>query len=181
MRFDAGSGLANFDVSDDGATATRNSKGGYTYRFVCSSPSVHEGQAGCRSAIFMDTNPHTRLACGVLGIHEATFRMDKSVDMGVGVIPVSKASNTDDGAEVLGYMLDNDGWFYAKSSMCSQIVASYTKGDAITVRLDLDANTVAFLKDGELVISPQTIERDAYFFAFDASAEGDAVTLLSVE
>lgn len=41
VHFDAGSGLAHFNVSD-GATATRKDED--TYRFVCASPSISEGK-----------------------------------------------------------------------------------------------------------------------------------------
>ena len=53
-----------------------------------------------------------------VGVREATFHIDKlegsSEEIGVGVIPVSKASSTDE-AEEIGYMLYNDGTYYARS------------------------------------------------------------------
>lgn len=43
VRFDTGSGIAYYTISEDGATATRNSKDTEKYRFVCLSPSISEG------------------------------------------------------------------------------------------------------------------------------------------
>lgn len=126
----------------------------------------------------------------LLGVHEATIRIEAPLGymtVGVGVIPVSKASSTD-GAEELGYMLYNNGGYYAKNVVADSIrrKVSYGEGDTITVRLDLDSNTIVFRKnDDEAIGSPQAIAHDAYYFAFDSDTdetlEGNAVSIVGVE
>lgn len=44
VRFDTGSGLAHFSISDDGLTATRNGKDSKMYHLVCASPSFSTGK-----------------------------------------------------------------------------------------------------------------------------------------
>lgn len=44
MHFDAGSDLACFTISENGATATRNSKNDVEVQFVCASPIMSEGK-----------------------------------------------------------------------------------------------------------------------------------------
>lgn len=47
---------------------------------------------------------------------------------------------------------------------------NYREGDAVTVIMDFDANTVAFCKNGKAAMgSPQSIPHEAYYFAFDAN------------
>lgn len=92
---------------------------------------------------------------------------------------MSNASRTD-GAEELGYMLYDNGWYFAKSDDFKEAFGvAYGEGDALTVCLDLDANTIAFRKNGVL-LSPQAIEHDAYYFALDTIAQGDAVTIVNL-
>ena len=59
---------------------------------------------------------------------------------------------------------------------------NYDVGDEITVRLDLDAKTVAFLKNCANVGSPQSIANEPCYFAFDTSYTGTgAVTILEMK
>lgn len=53
---------------------------------------------------------------------------------------------------------------------------------SLKVRLDLNANTVAFRKNSTDVGLPQTIAQSesGYHFAFDASTEGAAVTIVEL-
>lgn len=78
------------------------------------------------------------------------------------------------------------GHFYGRiSEFHCDILAEgdgYVPGDAITVRLNLNTNTVAFRKNTEKVGPPQKLDDDAaYQFAFDGYTAGDAVTIIEAE
>ena len=59
-------------------------------------------------------------------------------------------------------------------------VGSIQSGSAVTVVLDLNANTVAFQKNSAAVGSPQKIPHDTYHFAFDSCRKCDAVTIVEM-
>lgn len=69
-----------------------------------------------------------------------------SIGIGVGAIPVSKASSTDD-AWGLGYVLYDNGC--STPRMFEERTFGRCTAKAIIVRLDLDANTIAFWKSSE--------------------------------
>lgn len=112
------------------------------------------------------------------GVHECAFKIvaeeltddQKTLtskwgdDRGAGIAPVVWEHAYD--AKV-AHWFGMDG-VYAGWSQQTNLgpTATYGEGDVVTVRLDLDSNTVAFRKNGEDVGSPQSIEHDAYYFAF---------------
>lgn len=132
------------------------------------------------------------------GVHEVTFRVDKFSGLVIylGVVPASRASQAWKGgrASHVGCTYGSNGRLYRQGSEIRdwspwsryQYVAKrfqdreYGVGDEITVRLDLDAFTVAFRKNGATTggYSPIQIARDKYHFAFDAAVGGDAVTIV---
>lgn len=116
----------------------------------------------------------------ILGIHEVTFRIGQSQWVGItlGVVPAKTAVQSDNSAYTFGHMYIYFG------RLCSQgreaaTCPGYGEGDLITVRLDLDAGSVTFRKNGNGVGPPQDIaSADAYNFAFDGYLEGINVTIV---
>lgn len=178
---------AYFDVSDDGATATRlePERAQTNYRFICASPSFNDGtfvaKASSADQIFPRHLEGSDLR--LIGIHAASFRIDKT-DFGrgtaLGVAPASKVSATNDVWAVGSYMYSTSGSYWEKGRCRGSKIGAYgAVGDVVTVRLNLDALTVAFRLNGADVGSPQSISPDeaGYHFAFEAWSEGNAVTI----
>lgn len=57
----------------------------------------------------------------------------------------------------------------------------FTDGNAITVTVDLDANTISFKKNGTANGTPQGICCGAYFFACQPNGTGGVVTIVQSE
>lgn len=119
------------------------------------------------------------LSCAV-GVHEATFRVDKCRWIALGVISAAKTSVSGCGWN-LGYMWSSDGYYCVRGHQESMSI-KYGEGDAITVCLDLDANTIAFHKNGEVVndfpVPLKIAPGEEYNFAFDGYTDGNAVTIV---
>lgn len=106
----------------------------------------------------------------------------------LGVIPcrwVSKASKIGS-ARSVGYILYSSRGYYAPPGSCVHewFGPGFGVGDAVTVRLDLEVNTVAFRKNGADIESPQEIQRGAeeeYCFVVEACGGGVAVTIIEIE
>lgn len=112
-----------------------------------------------------------------IGIHECVFRVKKCVGRkhcnGLGVVPESKAVTYGSGYDT-GYCYDSNGdYFSADVSPHAATRFSdrhmYGNGDDMTVRLDLEENTITFRKNSETVGEPQDIPNTAYHFMFDAA------------
>lgn len=122
------------------------------------------------------------IACAT-GVHEATFHVDQvaivngSGTITVGLMSATQASHR--GSSIwVSYVYHANGEYYA-SRKCDEFGVQYGTGDEITVVADLDANTVAFRKNGVDVGSPHDIAPgEAYQFLFDAQEAGDAVTIV---
>lgn len=52
VRFGLG-GVDFFDISDDGMTATRNAKNGYSYRIICAVPSFSDGKHASQTSVIV--------------------------------------------------------------------------------------------------------------------------------
>lgn len=61
-------------------------------------------------------------------------------------------------------------------------LGGYYAGDAVTVRLDCDANTVSFRKNGVEIGAPQRIAegKKPYHFMFTTTGRGNAVTISEI-
>lgn len=113
-----------------------------------------------------------------IGVHEATFRVANGYHSALGVVPVAKASITGS-TYGLGYMYGSNGRFNAPGHVVSSFDVPYGSGDLVTVRLNLGANTVAFRLNGaDVGVAQKIAPGDAYYFAFEADYEGDAVTIV---
>lgn len=108
------------------------------------------------------------------------FRVDELIR--VYYIGLGVATSATSGNGIPGYAYCSHGWF-ARPVTLGTTLEGYTKGDIVAVRLDLDANTVAFRKNGKEVTPPEKIlpHGAAYRFAFVAYCEGDAVTIVEGE
>lgn len=82
-------------------------------------------------------------------------------------------------------MYTSDGYYTAPGFDVSSKYRDsvYGSDDLITVRLDLDANTVTFRKNGVGAVgSPREIAHgDAYQIVFQARSKGDAATIVEDE
>lgn len=182
VRF--GGGVAFFDFSNNRMKATRNAKEYLYCRTACTAPSFSDGK---KKVVVLLVDKATRKdgCCWVrcTGVHEATFRIDNKQSflfwtswLGLGVAPAYKALST--GAPTVTYMYRSNGECYSSGSFAGNF-AGYDHGDLVAVRLDLDANTVAFLKNGAAVAPPKPIATaEAYHFAFEAGSKGEAVTIV---
>lgn len=182
VRFgDVGAGLLFFDTSANGMTATRNANGEGVYRYVCTAPSLGEGKRiAVRSLFFEKEKCNRRVFCK--GVHVATIRIDKMSEYtALGVILASRASSVDRALNV-GPMYYSSGFYYGADCCAPNVGGGFHSGDVVTVRLDLDANTIAFRVNGAGTVPPQEIARgDAYHFAFAAGGKGNAVTIVECE
>lgn len=119
-----------------------------------------------------------------LGVHKMTFRIDSTnflVAMGLGVVPVAHSLCMGWYGWLEGYELSTNGGYYAASEQPTAdfgVAARYGTGDEVTVRLDLDANTVTFIKNGVDVGSPQDVPNEPYYFMFDSATDSDVVTIV---
>lgn len=161
--FATGGGLSRYRISNGGMTATLKADyvGYYGGHFVCQSTSFTQG-TGLSSLLSMHkcTNPR-----GVhVGVHLATFRIDDDGDdgryggsslLGLGVVPVSRISYAD-GALQVGYVYLSNGTTYVVGWPIAKQGATFGTGDTLTVCLDLDAETVAFRKNGASFNVPGT-------------------------
>lgn len=135
-------------------------------------------------SLFKRNTVSTTARSGDLGIHEATFRVETNIKVALGVVSAAKASDAGD-AVFAGFMYDSSGCYYRQGCLVLRFPA-YGTGDRITVRLDLDASTVAFRKNGvdcerfgADVRSVQNITPgEAFQFAFDAIQNPSAVTIV---
>lgn len=110
-----------------------------------------------------------------------TFLLDRSMfHTRFGAVPVDKASFRESSSVFVAYVWSSSGAYFAQSgwSETANFGVKFKKGDRITVRLDIDANTVAFRKNGVDVGSPQDIASGAYNFLFEAEWSGDRVTIV---
>lgn len=115
----------------------------------------------------------------LLGKHECTFRLNGyCYDIFLGVIPASAASSKGPGT-LIGYEFRSNGDYYA--TRCDGATARFGKGygsgDAVTICLDLDSDTVAVRVNGEAAGDPQKIPHCAYYFEFDTYSKGAAATI----
>lgn len=122
-----------------------------------------------------------------VGVHEATFRVlncetgSSSINFYLGVVPSSKVTLRGPGYR-LGYFYQNNGWMHTEGAIANVRDCKYTSGDAITVRLDLNSNTVSFQKNKTAVGEPQGIPANtSYHFAFDANYDTYAVAIEDVQ
>lgn len=114
-----------------------------------------------------------------LGIYEATFRVEKCETLlYLGLVPAAVVTKALTGGELDDFAYSYSSWgsFWVNGNWIA-ILGQYGTGDVITIRLSLDANTVAFGKNGADLKSVETAG-DAYVFAFYAGQEGDAVTII---
>lgn len=103
--------------------------------------------------------------------------------IGVGVISVANSLSMAEGW-FEGYEMDDAGQFFAKNRHPVAgfgEAARYGVGDEVTVRLNLDANTVAFSKNGVTVGTPQDIPNDSYYFMFESVTDDDVVTIVEMQ
>lgn len=118
-----------------------------------------------------------------VGCHEATFHVDLYGDsaFALGAVPAAKASHID-WARKVGYVYHSSGNYYEKKGAPPTAkFPSYRTGDTIAVRLDLDASTIAFRKNGKDVSTDMKIAHgEAYYFAFDSIKGDDAVTIVEM-
>lgn len=56
--------------------------------------------------------------------------------------------------------------------------SEFNNGDTVSVKVDLDANTIAFTKNGADNGAAQEILHGSYFFAWDLRRRDEAVALL---
>lgn len=88
-------------------------------------------------------------------MREATFRVDKRVSwfgVGLGIAPTwAWQASSAEAAFNGGHGYYASGAYYVKGGWRHErpFTNGYDEGDAITVRLDLSAKTVAFFKNGE--------------------------------
>lgn len=119
------------------------------------------------------------------GVHEVSFRIVSKRggvgSIGVGVVAAADAYYTATrSASENGYVYGSNGCYFAKSyGLTRRFGTLYGTGDVVTVRLDLDADTVAFQKNGvDIDGARQRIAHDEYCFAFEARSEGNAVAIV---
>lgn len=118
--------------------------------------------------------------CAVaVGVHEATFRVDKDCGwMGLGVVPAANVTSSL-GVFDVGYAIASSGSCWGRGKFLKDFHVMYDSDDVITVRLDLGASTVTFLKNATTIGSLEGIPRgDAYHFAFGAGYPGGSVTIV---
>lgn len=94
----------------------------------------------------------------------------------LGVVPKSEPME-----QRLRYVLcSDDGTYYASEPMEFGESAQYGSGDTVTVRIDFEAGTLDFAKNGNPVGSPQKIPtQEAYCFCVEAYSydDGDSATV----
>lgn len=131
------------------------------------------------------------MLCLLLGVHECTFRIEKTGifhAIVIGICPADKigAKNKCLGNGI-GYVLDVIYWeFWCPKTDGSGDgtyrnigeTGSFNRGDPITVKVDLDARKMSFKKNGTDSGTPQDIPSGTYFFACDIGNVGDAVTVI---
>lgn len=78
------------------------------------------------------------------------------------------------------YYYYGSGSIYALGS-AMPVGVTYGPGDAITVTLDLNANTVAFAKNGVRIHKPVSVKHEAYYFAVSANGIGASVTIVDMK
>lgn len=102
--------------------------------------------------------------------------------IGLGAVPAANVSSTQIAVHD-GYVNSTSGIFWARGRCIAAGGVRYDTGDVITVRLDLNENTVAIRKNGSCTVSPQRIAPTVggYYFAFNAYREGSAVTIVGIE
>lgn len=119
-----------------------------------------------------------------LGVHEASFRVEKVsryAHSALGAIPASEAFT---GASVysVGYVFVSGGFWNDRRrwiAIRDDKSVEYKDGDVVTVRLDLDESTIAIRKNGADVAPPYKIARaDAYHFALTTWEKCDGVTIV---
>lgn len=120
-----------------------------------------------------------------VGVHECIFRIDKGRHVLVGVVPVSKATRQDiRGHKTRRCYSSDDGIIYGYGNIGTGV--RYGDGDAITVTLDFNANTVTFAKNGVVVSYDAhyfafSIVHEAHYFVFSTRDGGGAVTITSMK
>lgn len=121
----------------------------------------------------------------MIGIYEAALRVgDVRSYIALGVVPTAEALSTGDLHDV-GHAYCSNGDCYAQGRCVfrSEGLFGQSRRNVHTFRvcLNLDANTVAFRKDGADIGAPQKIAAgDSYHFAFGTPWSGNAVTILGV-
>lgn len=107
VRFGVGGDLASFDISDGGRTATRNARH-YRHRCcVCATPNLLSGKPSLKLEARCGMQ---RRILGVVGVHEATFRVDRCVgSASLGVVPATWASSKGGAAWAGGSMYASNG------------------------------------------------------------------------
>lgn len=98
----------------------------------------------------------------------------------LGIVPTSKRSLTSPAYQI-GYTYQAKYGTYWALGSGPHNNAKYGAGDSIAVRLDLNANTVAFSKNGSTAVSPQSIPNDAYHFVFESNRGETVVSVVDVK
>lgn len=117
-----------------------------------------------------------------IGVHECTFRVNHVAQwLALGVISTQDINYDGFGFKV-AYEYSTDG-YYRRCNREEVRLKSYDAGDEVTVRLDVDAGTVAFRKNGDhpLLGSPRQMPPgQAYHFSFDTYKAGECVTIVEM-
>lgn len=122
--------------------------------------------------------------------HEVTFHVNAAGmqisgggTLSFGIVPAAEASYRGSAGDV-GFVYYSGGTYYAERSFdpTEDFDIMYGAGDKITVVADLDANKIAFCRNGVAVGSAQTIPaHKAYYFVFEASSDGNSVTIVEMK
>lgn len=121
-----------------------------------------------------------------VGIHECTFRIDKDC-VQTGIVP-ARASTRDVHGDVAWHGYCYYGYHmevYALDSITRTTPVQARGASAlVTVRLDLNAYTVAFLKNGVEAVTKKPIDirtDQRYHFAVSLNTKGAPATIVAME
>lgn len=154
-----------FKISADGRTATRNGQKWDEWKFVCISPSFDSGKLYAPGII---QRPPLRLLCLHVGAHECKLKVLHESAVQLGIIPVSRATEDVHGSTVGQFLSLPYGIFWGVAKHGVKTNVTCKKGDFVTMQLDLDANTLTYLKNGSRIASPVNITHEPYYFALNA-------------
>lgn len=132
-------------------------------------------------------------------MHECTFRVDRYTDgqLHLGIVRSDKIDHPRHICDY-GYTYKAlDGKFFSTTATDptdhffpttttswthkSFGASRYMAGDTVTVRVDLEVNTISFKKNGANAGTPQDIPHKSYYYAFESYSRNQAVTIVERE
>lgn len=122
-----------------------------------------------------DPTPCAFVECARCTFHVA-LPLPPPAWIALGIFPASQVARRG-GAYGIAHRLGVTGNFYSPN-LITDLGTPYGDGDEVTVLVDLDANTIAFEKNGASIGQPRAIPHDEYHFCVDTAYAGPAATIV---